>query len=111
MYVQLEKVKAGPEFGADKGSIMIIEKALYGLRTSGARYHEKFADTLRTLGFFPCRADPDVWMKDCGTHYEYVCCYVDDLLVCMKDPQGFFDTLQSAPFNYKLKGVGFPNTI
>jgi hypothetical protein len=99
---------AGPEFGEDEGCTMVIFKALYGLHTSGARFHEKFADTLRSLGFIQCKADSDVWMKDCGTHYEYVCCYVDDLLVAMSDPQTFFDILQSDPYNYKLKGVGVP---
>jgi hypothetical protein len=68
-------------------------KALYGLQTSGARFHEKFADTLMDMGFLPCKADPDVWMKDCGTHYEYVCVWVDNLAVMMKDPSLFFEGL------------------
>ena len=51
---------AGPEFGPLAGHTFRISKALYGLRSSGARFHEKFADTLRDLGFFPSFADPDV---------------------------------------------------
>ena len=58
---------AGPEFGDLQGCLLVIVKALYGLRTSGARWHEFFADTLSNMGFSPCQADPDVWMKDCGT--------------------------------------------
>jgi hypothetical protein len=42
---------AGPEFGDLEGHTMIIVKALYGLRTSGARFHQNFADTMRSLGF------------------------------------------------------------
>ena len=38
---------AGRELGNLEGCTMIIFKALYGLRTSGARFHEIFADTLR----------------------------------------------------------------
>eukprot|EP00977_Amphora_coffeiformis_P013245 scaffold3415_cov115-Amphora_coffeaeformis.AAC.1 len=30
---------AGPEFGPLQGHMLIIDKALYGLRTSGARFH------------------------------------------------------------------------
>jgi hypothetical protein len=97
-------VVAGPEFGDRQGNVMVIVKALYGLRTSGARFHEKFADTLLAMHFLPCKADPDVWMKDCGTHYEYVCVYVDDLAVMMKDPSAFFAELKDR--KYKLKGVG-----
>ena len=99
---------AGPEFGPLAGHTFIIDKALYGLRSSGARFHEKFADTLRAMGFSPSYSDPDVWLRDAGDHYEYVCTYVDDLLVAMKNPAEFMDALQSAPWNYKLKGVSFP---
>jgi hypothetical protein len=95
---------AGSEFGDREGNILVIIKALYGLHTSGARFHEKFADTLKDMGFTPCKADPDVWMKDCGTHYEYVCVWVDDLAVMMKDPRLFFEGLRLR--KYKLKGVG-----
>ena len=99
---------AGPEFGELAGHTMVIDKALYGLRSSGARFHEKFADTLRAFGFSPSYADPDVWLRDAGDTYEYVCVYVDDLLVAMKDPKPFMDALQDDPWNYKLKGVEEP---
>jgi hypothetical protein len=46
-------------------------------------------------------------MKDCITHYEYVCVYVDDLMVMAKDPKTFLDKLINV-HKYKLKGVGKP---
>ncbi len=97
-------VIAGPEFGVLEGHILLIHKALYGLCTSGARWHEHFADTLRDLGFIPCKADPDVWMKNCGTHNEYICVYVDDLAIAMRNPQEFIEVLVN-DCGYKLKGV------
>jgi hypothetical protein len=67
---ELVYIIAGPEFGDRQGNVLIIVKALYyGLCTSGARFHEKFSDTLKDMGFTPSFADPDVWMKPCGTHY------------------------------------------
>ena len=99
---------AGSEFGPLEGHVMVVEKALYGLRSSGARFHDKFADTLLDLGFLPSKADPDVWLRDAGDVYEFVCTYVDDLLVAMKNPREFMSILQSEPYNYKLKGVGPP---
>ena len=99
---------AGPEFGDREGHTLIIDKALYGLRTSGARFHEKLADTLRDMGFTPCKSDADLWMRDAGDVYEYVCVYVDDLMAIMKSPKEFFDTLTSK-YKYKLKGVGDPS--
>ena len=100
--------RAGPEFGPLAGHTLIIHKALYGLRSSGARFHEKFADTLHALGFTPSYADPDVWLRRAGEVYEYLTIWVDDLLVALKQPQKFMDALQAPPHNYKLKGVGTP---
>ena len=34
---------AGPEFGELEGHLLIIVKALYGLRSSGLRWHEVFS--------------------------------------------------------------------
>jgi hypothetical protein len=99
--------EAGPAFGKLEGHLLIIVKALYGLRTSGASWHQRFSDTLRDMGFKPCKADPDVWMRDLGTHYEYVCVYVDDNMHMSKDPRAFFHDLEHK-YGYHLKGVGKP---
>jgi len=86
------------------GCIIRVDRALYGLRSSGAAWHSTFSDTLRDLGFFPSKADPDVWMRDAGDCYEYIAVYTDHLLVAMKDPATFVDILESDPYNYTLKG-------
>ena len=46
---------AGSEFGDLQGCLLIIVKALYGLRTSGAKWHEFFADTLIEWVTIPAR--------------------------------------------------------
>jgi hypothetical protein len=60
------------------------------------------------MEYFQCKADPDLWIKDCQTHYEYVLVYVDDLMCIGKNPQSFFDDLINQ-YNFKLKGVGTPS--
>ena len=99
---------AGPELGELEGHTLIIEKALYGLRTSAASFAHSLADTLRSEGFVPSFADENVWMRDAGDVYEYICVWVDDLLCAMKNPMEFMDKLRSDPYNYKLKGVEEP---
>jgi len=63
-------------------------------------------DVLTDMGFFPSRAEPDIWMCAKGDHYECTACYVDDLLIASRQPQGIIDQLQSAPHSFKLKGTG-----
>ncbi len=97
---------AGGEFGEYAGHTLMIIKAQYGLKSSGKRWHERFHDTMVAMGFFPSKAEEDIWMRDCGDHYEYLAVYVDDLLIASRKPQEIIDALTSAPNNYKLKGTG-----
>ena len=96
---------AGPEFGEREGHILVISKALYGLRSSGARWHDRFADCIREIGFFPCKAEPDIWMRKKNNLYEYIAVYVDDLAIAMKDPKELTDILEKR-HKFKLKGTG-----
>jgi hypothetical protein len=52
-----------PKFGSDKGSIMIVREALYGLKSSRATWRAHFAATLTEIGFLSTYADPDVWIR------------------------------------------------
>ena len=95
----------GPEFGDREGHILIIHKALYGLRSSGARWHDKFSDVLHELGFKTCKAEPDIWLRCNGDIYEYIATYVDDLALVLKDPKTFTKVLEEK-YGFKLKGTG-----
>jgi hypothetical protein len=89
---------AGLEFGPDAGRPVIIVRALYGLKSSGARWRDHFAGILRQEGFTSSLADADVWMrktrKPCGfVYWEYLLAYVDDILVISHQPQVVMDSL------------------
>ena len=75
------------------------------MTTSGARWHEELSRVLRAMGYVPSYADSDLWIKDCGTHYEYICTWVDDILSISKDPDAVLNIMRK---NYVLKGVGEP---
>ena len=91
---------------------MECTKALYGLKSSGKSWHLKFAQTIYAKGFQPSLADPDVWMRikmQCNL-WEYVCVYVDDLAIAMKNPPQPIDKLKAPPesggYGYQIKGDG-----
>jgi hypothetical protein len=51
----------GPEFGVDlHGKNLIIDKSLYGLKTSAARCHEHLSESLLRLGLKRTKHDPDL---------------------------------------------------
>ena len=43
----------GPEVGEFEGHLLVIAMALYGLRSSGAWWHDRLFDTLSEMGFTP----------------------------------------------------------
>ena len=98
-------IVAGPEFGDRQGHTLIIVKALYGLKSSGLRWHERLSDVLRAMGYIPSKSEPDIWMRDCGDHWEYIAVYVDDLFIVSKNPSAIIETLMEK-YNFKLKGSG-----
>ena len=97
--------RAGPELGSESGMIMLICKALYGLKSSSAAFRAHLAETLYNIGFVPTRAAPDVWrrpaLKEDGfEYYEYVLCYVDDILAISYKAK---DVLKAVQAIFKLK--------
>ena len=73
----------------------IIIRALYGMKLSGAAWHETLAVVLKKeLGFKNCIADLDLWLKegvkkDGSEYYIYICVYVENLLRLAENPQKY----------------------
>ena len=99
---------AGPEFGQYAGLSCIIEKALYGLRSSGLCFHEKLSKVLCKFGFEWSRVDLDLWMHDANDKWEYIVIYVDDIIIAMKELKKFFNDLQGPNVGFTMKGLGKP---
>ena len=56
-------VIAGPKLRDLEGHTLVVIKSLYGLRTSGVRWHERLSNCLRDMGFFPSKSEPGIWMR------------------------------------------------
>ena len=85
---------------------MIIRKALYGLKSSCTAFRAHLAETLHDISFKPTKADPDVWIRpavklDRTEYYEYIMCYVDDILSVSHDAKSILQSLQG---QFKLRG-------
>ena len=85
---------------------MIIVRALYGLKSSGAAFHTMLANTLWELSYQQTLADPDVWIKPATKsngfkYYEMVLTYVDDVMSMSEVPMKVIEGIQAT---FKLKG-------
>jgi hypothetical protein len=103
---------AGKEFGSRAGETVIIVRALYGLKSSGAAWRAHLASSLMSLGYTSCLADPDVWYRsatkaDGTNYYEYLLVYVDDTLVISHEPHVTMAAL-SELYRMKEGSIGKP---
>ena len=56
--------KGGTECGEDKGKVLIVVRALYGLKYAGSSWRAALAQVLKDLDFVSTLADPDVWIRE-----------------------------------------------
>jgi hypothetical protein len=111
----IEKIwtELGPEFGPDAGKKAIVVRALYGLKSAGASFRNHMADCMENLGYKPCEADPDLWMKPSTkssgeTYWTYVLFYVDDCLAIDVDATAVLKRIDKY-FKMKKGSIGDPD--
>ena len=105
-------MRGGIEFGELTGEVLIIEKALYGLKSSGAAFRAFLAETFDSMGFISSIADSDSWMRpavksDGEEYYEYIVCHVDDVLGISDDAVALVKEIQK-DFRFKKDKIGPP---
>ena len=104
----------GEEFGLEHvGKIALIRRALYGGKSSGADFWRHLRTCMEHLGFHPCKADSEIWMrkalKDDGTEYwEYVLLYVDDALCVSCNGKHVLEKEIGKYFYLKPDSIGTP---
>ena len=106
---------AGDEWKSDKDKVVVVVRALYGLKSSALQFRNHLADTLGNhLGFKSSLADPDLWYKASTDnkgfeYYSYILVYVDDLLIIDKAPKRFMDQVQQK-FTVKPSSIEEPKS-
>jgi len=105
---------AGPEFIDEEGKVFLVKRALYGLKSAPQAFRSFLADNIEELGFFSSEADPDVWLRlntkaDGEKYYEYLLCYVDDILCISEKAVEVMNQLQRR-FKFKKDLIEPPET-
>ena len=67
---------AGPEFGSEEGSLMIVNMEIYVLKSPVAVFRDKLAGVLHDLSYVPSKAYPDICIrtvvKEDGSEYYVI---------------------------------------
>ena len=91
--------EGGLECGEHAGKVLVICRALYGLKSSGASWRSMFKEFIEeTLKFKSTKVDPDAYIRrnkkpDGTEYYEILLVYVDDVLVASHDPDSIMEII------------------
>ena len=97
---------AGPKFGEEEGTLMLVKMALYGIKSSGAVFQSKLAGVLRDIGYLSTKGYPDLWIRPAvqsdGTEYhKMVLYYIDNVLAISETLMKIIEGIKAV---FKLKG-------
>jgi hypothetical protein len=90
--------------GAPEGTVLLLERPLYGLKQSGREWYIEACRGLKTLGFMPCFSDPSIFVTE--DRSLIIGLYVDDMLVLGKDPQAVDAIIQGMKGIWEIKDIG-----
>ena len=104
---------AGPEFGYEAGNNILVRKALYGLKSSGAVLRAFLPETMDEMGYRPIYSNRDLWLRPAANpdgfeYYEYILCFIYNVLCISHNPRKWVKRIQEH-FNLKKDKIEPPN--
>ena len=84
---------------------MLVRKALCGLKSAGTAFRAFLAETMDAMFYRTSYADPDLRLRpavnlESFKYYEYILCYVADVLCISHNPRKLIKRIQE---DFKLK--------
>jgi hypothetical protein len=86
-------------------------KSLYGLKQAPKQWHEKFDNTLTSMGFIVNEADKCVYYRHGGGESVILCLYVDDSLIFRSNLRVIEEVKRLLSNNFEMKDLGEADVI
>ena len=101
-------------FVEDSDQVLLLIKAIYGLKQAPNRWNKTVDDYLQSLGYKPLRSDPCVYIKRSRTNRLIILClYVDDTLIAFhkQDQEEWFSDKKEISRQFPIQDLGECNWI
>src|SRR4051812_5132182 len=94
-----------------EGKVCKLVKSLYGLRQAPKQWHDKFNETLTSVGFVVNEADKCVYYRYGGGEGVILCLYVDDILIFGTNLKLIEEVKSFLSQNFEMKDLGVADVI
>ena len=91
-----------PGYNIEANKVLLLKKAIYGLKQAGRLWNENITNTMRKLEFTQLKCEPCVFKKP----DIYVCIYVDDLFIISRDTKTCHEFLNALSKHHDIKRLG-----
>ena len=99
-----------PGYDIPRNKALLLKKALYGGKSSGALYAKEIRAWLEKFGFVACSVDETLFrltrVKDNKTSTLLISLYVDDGACCTNDEELYQEFIKALQAKYELSDVG-----
>ena len=89
-------------------TVLLLNKSLYGLRTSPKDWNDKLNETLKELGMKPTQTDPCVYVCEENPLDYILVNHVDDMIITGKNKRKIRALIDRLKTKFKLKDLGRP---
>jgi hypothetical protein len=88
------------------GSVLRLNKCLYGLRTSGNRWNKLFNSDIEGLGYKRTKTDPCLYVREESGVTSYIALVVDDMMIATTSVYEYKRVLRELNTKYSMKDEG-----
>ena len=97
--------------GVPAGKVLLLKRAVYGLRQAPRAWFEKLKAHLETIGFVPSSADPSLYVLDKDGVRCFLLVYVDDLLLACSQLSVVQDVKKHITAAFEARDMGEASTF
>nr|KYP60322.1 Retrovirus-related Pol polyprotein from transposon TNT 1-94 [Cajanus cajan]KYP60337.1 Retrovirus-related Pol polyprotein from transposon TNT 1-94 [Cajanus cajan]KYP60343.1 Retrovirus-related Pol polyprotein from transposon TNT 1-94 [Cajanus cajan] len=83
-----------------------LKKSIYGLKQASRKWYFKFHHVITSCGFEVNLVDDCIYHKFCGSNYNFLVFYVDDIFLASNDINLLHETKRFLAKNFEMKDLG-----
>lgn len=92
--------------GVEDDKVLLLKKAIYGLKQSGRQWYRKLDEKLRKYGLKPLMTEPCVYFMRNKNETIIISVYVDDLIIAASNPRLMENIKKGLMKEFEMKDLG-----
>ena len=93
---------------AQSGTVLKLQKSMYGLKQSPRQLNTRFNQFITSLGFKQCPSKSCLYVRQDATSITFICLYVDDMLIACSDEKTISELIRQLNTEFQMTDLSEP---